>query len=574
MIKLSASTRLTAERWPMVGAADLLPTAERPASRLVTVRPRSALALALALIPGMAGCAVGPDFVTPPAPVAEKYLEWRHRSIGTTKEDYRDWWRVFRDPVLNRLIEIAYNQNLTLLSAGTQVLEARAQLGIAVGEFYPQQQQGEGFTRYNRPSHADAAAAPQANLSNYWQSALAARVAWQLDFWGKFRRGVESADAAYLASIATYDDVLVTLLGDVASTYIGIRTLEKEIAIARKNIVRQKEALQIARDRFNGGAATEVDVYQAANVLGQTEASIPQLTIQLQQGENALRVLLGIPPEPLGSLLGRGTGRIPAAPPKIFVGIPADLLRRNPSVRAAELKAAAQSAQIGVAESDLYPAISLTGVIGGSAATLNGHSLVQVFTAPGLTYSFGPSFQWNILNYGQITNNVRLQDATLQQYLVNYQNSVLTAQQNVENGISTYLQSKIQVADLRYSVKAANGALSLALLEYQQGTRDYTTVLTSEQNLLTAETDLAIAEGNVSLGVATVYKALGGGWQIREGNDFVPPATNAEMRWRTNWGDVLPPAGTPPPPPPALAAPTPGLPGPEDQGPTVRLPAW
>ncbi len=569
MMKLSAFMRLMAERWRRVAAAGLLRFPERPASRLMNLRTRGALALAL--IPGVAGCAVGPDFVTPPPPVAAKYLEWRNGAIGTSKEAYRDWWTAFHDPVLNRLIEIAYNQNLTLLSAGTQVLEARAQLGIQVGEFYPQQQQGEGFTNSNRPSHADAAAAPQVNLSNYWQSALGASASWQLDFWGKFRRGVESADAAYLASIATYDDVLVTLLGDVASTYIGIRTLEREIAIARQNIVRQKEALQIARDRFNGGAATEVDVYQAENVLGQTEASIPQFTIQLQQGQNALRVLLGMPPEPLGSLLARETGRIPVAPRKIFVGIPADLLRRNPSVRAAELKAAAQSAQIGVAQSDLYPAISLTGVIGGYAATLNGHYLGQVFTAPGLTYSVGPSFQWNILNYGQITNNVRLQDATLQQYLENYKNSVLTAQQNVENGISTYLQSKIAVAKLRYSVRAANGALKLSLLEYQQGTRDYTTVLTSEQNLLTAETDLAVAQGNVPLGVAAVYEALGGGWQIREGNDFVPPATNAELRARTNWGDVLPPAGTPPP---ALAAPAPGLPGPEDRGPTVRPPAW
>jgi NodT family efflux transporter outer membrane factor (OMF) lipoprotein len=572
MRKVSAFMSLMAERCRRVAAPDLLPIPERPASRLINVRPRGALALAL--IPGVAGCAVGPDFLTPPPPVAAKYLEWRNGSVGTSKEDYRDWWTAFHDPVLNRLIEIAYNQNLTLLSAGTQVLQARAQLGIQVGEFYPQQQQGVGFTKYNRPSHADAVASPQANLSNYWQSALGASASWQLDFWGKFRRGVEAADAAYLASIATYDDVLVTLLGDVASTYIGIRTLEREIAIARENVVRQREALQIARDRFNGGAATEVDVFQAENVLGQTEASIPQLTIQLQQGENALRVLLGMPPEPLGSLIGRETGRIPVAPAKIFVGIPADLLRRNPGVRAAELKAAAQSAQIGVAEADLYPAISLTGFIGGYAATLNSHSLGQVFTAQGLTYSFGPSFQWNILNYGQITNNVRLQDATLQQYLVNYQNSVLTAQQNVENGISTYLQSKIAVGQLRYSVKVANGALKLSLLEYQQGTRDYTSVLTSEQNLLTAETDLAKAEGNVPLGVAAVYEALGGGWQIREGNDFVPPATNAEMRARTNWGDVLPPVGTPPAAPPALAAPTPGLPGPEDRGPTVRPPAW
>jgi NodT family efflux transporter outer membrane factor (OMF) lipoprotein len=572
MIKLSAFTRLTAERWPMAAAADRRPTAERPAARRVNARLRGALAVAL--IPALAGCAVGPDFATPTAPVAAKYLEWRNGAIGASKEEYRNWWTVFHDPVLNRLIEIAYNQNLTLLAAGTQVLQARAQLGVEVGEFYPQQQQAEGFTNYNRPSHADAAASPQLNLSNYWQSALGGTATWQLDFWGKFRRGVEAADAAYLASIATYDDVLVILLGNVASTYIGIRTLEKEIAIARENIVRQKEALEIARARFNGGAATEVDVDQAENVLGQTEASIPQLTIQLQQGENALRVLLGMPPEPLNSLLGRETGRIPFAPPKIFVGIPADLLRRSPAVRAAELQAAAQSAQIGVAESDLYPAISLTGVIGGYAATLNGHYLGQVFTAPGLTYSVGPSFQWNILNYGQITNNVRLQDATLQQYLENYKNSVLTAQQNVENGISTYLQSKIEVGELRYSVKAANGALTLSLLEYQQGTRDYTSVLTSEQNLFTAETDLAVAEGNVPLGVANVYEALGGGWQIREGNDFVPPETNAEMRARTDWGDVLPPAGTPPPAPPALAAPTPGLPGPEDRGPTVRPPAW
>jgi NodT family efflux transporter outer membrane factor (OMF) lipoprotein len=572
MIKLSALICLTAERRRRVGAVDLFPTAERPAARLMNVRLRGALALAL--VPGVAGCAVGPDFFTPASPVAAKYLEWRNGSISTTKEDYRDWWRVFRDPVLNRLIDIAYNQNLTLLSAGTQVLQARARLGIEVGEFYPQQQQGVGLTNYNRPSHADAVASPQADLSNYWRSALGASASWQLDFWGKFRRGVESADAGYLASIATYDDVLVTLLGNVASTYIGIRTLEKQIGIARKNIVRQKEALQIARDRFNGGATTEVDVYQAENVLGQTEASIPRLTTQLRQGENALRVLLGVPPVPLGPLIGRGTGRIPIAPAKIFVGIPADLLRRSPSVRAAELKAAAQSAQIGVAEADLYPAISLTGVIGGSAATLNGHSLSQVFAPPGLTYSLGPSLQWNILNYGQITNNVRLQDATLQQYLVNYQNSVLTAQQNVENGIATYLQSKIAVERLRYSVKAANGALKLSLLQYRQGTRDYTSVLIAEQNLFTAETDLAIAEGNGPLGVTAVYEALGGGWQIREGNDFVPPATNAEMRARTNWGDVLLPAGTPPPAPPALAAPTPGLPGPEDRGPTVRPPAW
>ncbi len=550
--------------------------AEADARGIDSGRPRLWMRRALAgvLLPSLAGCAVGPNFAPPAAPVADKYLEARNRSIGTDHQDYRDWWKAFHDPVLNRLVEIAYDQNLTLLSAGTRVLQARAQLGVAVGDFYPQQQQGVGLTTYTRPSHADAAANPQLELNNFWQSQLGLKAAWELDLWGKFRRGVESADAAYLSSIATYDNVLVTLLGDVAKTYIGIRTLEKQIAIARENIVRQKQALQIAQDRFHGGTSTKLDVYQAENVLGQTEASVPQLTVQLQQGANALRVLLGMTPEPLGPLLARSTGRIPVAPAKIFVGIPTDLLRRRPDVRAAELAAAAQSAQIGVAQSDLYPAISLTGRIGGSASTINCAKLVSIFTPAGLAYSFGPSFQWNILNYGQITNNVRLQDATLQQYLVDYQNTVLKAQQDVENGISTYLQSKLAVEALRRSVAAANGALGISLLVYQQGTRDYTSVLTSEQNLLQAQNDLVMAEGNVPLGVTMVYEALGGGWQIREGNDFVPPATNAEMRARTDWGNVLPPTGAPKPPPPALAAPTPGLPGPEDAGPTVRAPEF
>jgi NodT family efflux transporter outer membrane factor (OMF) lipoprotein len=535
-------------------------------------RLRQAVVVAL-LLPS-AGCAVGPDFVVPAAPTADKYLEARNHSLGSNRQDYRDWWKVFHDPVLDRLVEIAYDQNLTLISAGTKVLQARAELGVAIGEFYPQQQQAVGVVTYNRPSHADAAGNPQLNLTNFWQSQLAAKAGWELDFWGKFRRGVESADAAYLASIATYDDVLVSLLGDVAKTYIGIRTLEKQIAIARANVTRQKEALEIARHRFVGGTATEIDVFQAQNVLGQTEASIPQLTLQLNKGQNALRVLLGMSPEPIDSLMGRETGRIPAAPPKIFVGIPSDLLRRRPDVRAAELKAAAQSAQIGVAAAELYPAISLTGRIGGSAATLNGAKLSSMFTAAGLAYSFGPAFQWNILNYGQITNNVRLQDATLQQYLVDYQNSVLKAQQDVENGISTYLQSRLAVQALRRSVAGASGALRISLLEYQQGTRDFTTVLTSEQNLLAAQNALAMAEGDAPLGVAMTYAALGGGWQIRAGDDFVPPAVNAEMRARTDWGNVLPPPGAPKPEAPALAAPTPGLPGPENAGPTVRAPEF
>ncbi|WGJ13019.1 efflux transporter outer membrane subunit [Methylocapsa sp. D3K7] len=523
--------------------------------------------LAAVLLAGLTGCAVGPDFAPPVAPVADHWLEWRNKSLQSGPEEYRDWWGVFHDPILDRLIDIAYSQNLTLLSAGTKVLQARAELGVAIGEFFPQKQQAVGAVTYNLLSQANPAANPTTGIVNFWADAIGVKAAWELDFWGKFRRGVESADSAYLASIASYDDVLVTLLGDVATTYTGIRTLETQIAIARENIVKQQGILTIARDRYKGGAATMLDVYQAQNVLGATQATVPQLTIQLQKGLNALRVQLGIAPEPLGFLLARGTGRIPVAPQKVVVGVPADLLRRRPDIRTAELRAAAQSAQIGVAEADLYPAISITGSFGGIANNVGGHNLLQVFQPIGRSFSVGPAFQWNLLNYGQITNNVRLQDATLQQYLVDYQNTVLKAQQEVENGISSFLLSRVQAEYLRRSVVAASGALHIATLEYQQGTRDFVTVLTAEQNLYQAQNNLVMATGNISTGLVSVFRALGGGWQIRDGNGFVNVATSEEMRQRTNWGQLLPPAGEPP-------LPAPGLPGPEDRGPTVRAPEW
>jgi NodT family efflux transporter outer membrane factor (OMF) lipoprotein len=512
------------------------------------------------------GCLVGPDFSAPSAPVAEEWLESNNPSVDTRNQEYRDWWTVFHDPVLNRLIETAYNQNLTLISAGTRVLEARAQLGVAIGEFYPQLQQGNGSVTYIRPSRSDTTRFPLGVTQHFWRDSLGLTVNWELDFWGKFRRGIESADAAYLASIASYDYVLATLLGDVATTYIGIRTLQTQIQIAQENIVKQEKALAIARARYQGGASTLLEVYQAENVLGQTESAVPQLTAQMNQGLNALAVLLGMPPHPMDNLLAGSKG-IPVPPKNVAVGIPADLVRRRPDILAAELAAASQSAQIGIAESNLYPAFSLTGFFGTDASNIGQSKLKRVFEGRGITFAFGPAFQWNILNYGQITNTVRVEDARLQGLLVDYQNTVLKAQQEVENGLTRFLQGREQVDFLRQSAAAANGALGIAILQYKLGTRDFTTVLLAEQNLYIAQNDLAMAEGGVSTGLASVYRALGGGWQIRADNEFVPAATAEEMRRRTDWGDLLPPPGTPQPTVPAL-------PTPDDVKSNPRPPEW
>jgi outer membrane protein TolC len=262
-----------------------------------------------------------------------------------------------------------------------------------------------------------------------------------------------------------------------------------------------------------------------------------------------------------------GPQNIPVPPTDVAVGIPADLIRRRPDIRAAELNAAAQSEQIGIAKAELFPAFILTGLFGTIAGSVGNNRVNEVFSAHGIQFAFGPSFSWPILNYGQITNNVRVQDARLQILLIDYKNTVLQAQQEVENGLAGFLQGRQQVDLLRRSVVAANEALGVALTQYQLGIRDFTTVLTAEQNLYQAQSNLASASGNVSTSLTSLYRALGGGWQIREGSDFVNDATRNEMRNRTNWSSLLPPAGKPQPP-------TPGLPGPSDRGPDVRAPQW
>ena len=311
--------------------------------------------------------------------------------------------------------------------------------------------------------------------------------------------------------------MLATLLGDVATTYIGIRTLQTQIEIARENIVKQKKALAIAQAKYHGGTASKLDVYQAENVLGQTESTIPQLTNQMNQGLNALAVLLGMPPQPMDDLL-RGSSGIPVPPKYVAVGIPADLVRRRPDIRAAELAALAQSAQIGIAEANLYPAFSLTGSFGTAASKIGQNKLEAHLQRARHHLRFRAGLQWNILNYGQITNTVRVRGCAAADTSGKLSEHGAQGAAGGRERASSFLQGREQVDYLRQSVAAAESRAQDRIdLQYNLGTRDFTTVLTAEQNLYTAQNDLAMAEGNVSTGLASVYRALGGGWQIRDG---------------------------------------------------------
>ena len=501
----------------------------------------------------LAGCTlVGPDFLRPSAKVSDQWLEAQDPRLKAAPATYREWWRALNDPVLEELIQTAYRQNLSLRAAGVRVFEARAQLGIAVGNLFPQSQQVQGSANYNRYSERSTSA-PQTALGgsvgfDYSQVQAGFSANWELDFWGKLRRGVESADASLLSAIAAYDNALVTLTGDVASTYVQIRTLEERLRIAKENVVIQKESLQIAEARFKGGATSERDVQQALTQLNSTEATIPQLETQLRQQLNALSILLGLPPGHLGEKLA-GTSGIPEAPLDIAVGMPAELLRRRPDIRNAEYQAAAQCAQIGVAKADLFPAFSLSGNFGFLASDIGQFALGDVSSWRSRTGSIGPAFQWNLLNYGQITNNVRLQDARFQELIVTYQNTVLQAQQEVEDGLVSFLKAQERVSSLTRAADAARRTVELSLIQYREGATDYTTVLTAEQSLLSQQDSLAQGQGDVPQGLIAVYRAFGGGWEIREGDTFIPADTREAMEKRTNWGNLLTPAAAEPPSP-------------------------
>src|SRR5688572_25171308 len=241
---------------------------------------------------GGGGCMVGPNYQEPTAPVGEQYRDHRSDAIKRETDDLADWWTVFGDPTLDKLVQTAYRQNPTLQSAAARVLEAQARRGIAFGLLFPQDQAAFGSYTRNQLSRHQAGGGGIDRSFDDWQ--LGAAASWELDIWGRFRRGIESADADVLSAVATYDDALVTLISDVATEYITIRILQERLVVTRANVEVQKRGLEIAETRFQGGTATELDRTQATALLRDTEAIIPELETAVVQAENRLCVLLGI----------------------------------------------------------------------------------------------------------------------------------------------------------------------------------------------------------------------------------------------------------------------------------------
>ena len=524
------------------------------------------------------GFKVGPNYQRPSVPAISDWIDkndWIDKKDPPVREgdpNLAAWWDEFDDPILTDLIHRSFANNLTVRAAAFQILAAREQRAIALGELFPQTQAASlQYLRIQASANgaatgvggaAGASLAPGAVLSpigtgttgsngfnptvgssvggggagggagrffSNWATSM--NLSWEVDFWGLFRRNLEAADASLDQSIFNRDEVVVILLANVASFYVEIRTLQKRLDLARKNVAETEPYVKLLAQRVKAGTNPEPDYFQLKASFENNKALIPQLEITLRQTNNMLCTVLGLPVRDLLPELGDGTVPDPKEPGKrivsipraksdaVVVGIPGNLLLRRPDVMAAEQQLRIQSAQIGIAEAEMYPHIGINGTIGLAASDFN-----KLFHTQSGTGSIGPSLSWNILNYGRLLANVRFQNHQYRQFVANYQNTLLTANQEAENAMIGFLKSQEQYNHLQESTNKARDSIRYYDKQYKTGSlpagvKDsgafYNQLFTLNNFLVTQQDAAAQSEGNITLNLILLYKALGGGWQIR-----------------------------------------------------------
>ena len=476
---------------------------------------------------------LGPDYQRPEVPWLE---DWQTSLYGQAvppqqqaETDLHFWWTLFDDPALNRLIRQAWEANPSLRIAGLRILESRAQLGIARSNLYPQSQQLGGAIDYvntrrrggNLPNRDDSFTSYQGGFN----------LAWELDFWGRFKRGIESADAAFFASIANQRNLQMLLSAQVAELYYAYRTTELRIRIAQENAAIQKRSYEITEKIYQSGQQAELDLQQAKTQYLSTLSTIPELQITLTKTRNALATLLGRPPGKLAELAVPAES-LPTVEPLHIQGIPARLLMRRPDITAAAWQVAVQSAQIGIAEANFYPSIALFGSIGWSGDSRSASPNTG-------RLSIGPGVNWNIFDHGRIENNVRVQDARLQELIEQYQDTVLQAAREIDDAAISVVKSAEQQQVLSESVIAARRSLELASNRYREGYSDFQRVLDAQRAMFTQSERELVNQGNHVSAVISLYKTLGGGWLDTPVQKLIPAQTRDAMQQRTDWGDLL-----------------------------------
>ena len=502
----------------------------------------------------LSGCGkLGPDFAgVESSHVPEK---WKHKGSRSDRS-IAQWWKTFHDPTLNTLVEKTYAQNLDIKSAGLRILQARAALGISEGLYFPQVQTLSGIASSSHTKQIDVA-----NLG------LNFDIGWEMDIWGKYARGIESSEANLYASVASYNDIMVSVIAEVARNYINYRTADERLAYARRNVLIQERVTKMTEVQFNSGNVSELDMQQARSQLYNTRSAIPSIEIGQVNARNALVVLLGTDADSVTKILEKESKKhsdssgkfiaqkkrgvlqikdgssdllnvdmIPQASLNPYNKIDAELLTRRPDIKVAEYRVHSDNALIGASMAELYPSFTIFGNIGYNANNARG-SWPSVSDSLGVTV--GPSFSWNIFQYGRIKNQIRLQDAVFEESLVNYNKTVLSAVSEVSNAIEGYVLTEKQQVENRKAVDATVRAFNISVIQYNDGLVSYQRLLTTVEKLTSTQDRYAVIKGNLSIQAILLYKALGGGWQISKGRSYLSADTAAKMKKTVDWGKYL-----------------------------------
>jgi len=457
----------------------------------------------LVAILSFAGCfAVGPDYK---APDIVAPAEWSPNLRGGLSaqapeaETLAKWWTTLGDTDLSALMERAVTGNLDLKIAQARIREARARRGIAEAGLFPALNL-TGSATVSRGSE-DTGSGMRRELYRTGFDA-----SWEVDVFGGVRRSIEAAQGDLEASAADYQAVLVSLFAEVALNYVEARTFQTQLQVAEENLKAQAETLQLTEWRFAAGLVSSLDVEQAKTNLENTRAQLPRLRSNVEAAKNRLAILLGVFPGALEAQLALRKP-IPEAPAEVAVGVPAEALRRRPDVRRAERQLAAQTARIGVATADLYPKFSLPGSIGLEALAAN-----HLFSTANRAWSLVGSFAWTVFKGGAIRQNIEVQNALQEQALKQYEGTILTALEEVENSLVAYAEEQERRDTLTEATQAAQRAAELARDQYTSGLIDFQTVLDAERSVLSFQDQLAQSKGQVTSNLISLYKALGGGW--------------------------------------------------------------
>lgn len=445
----------------------------------------------------LSACVVGPDYVAPKPDLPKQWHNSTTRSEALNAKVLANWWTTFNDPLLARLIERSIHGNFDLKKALARINEARARRGIAKADYFPKINSGAS-TGENYSGKTEQ------RTAHY---ALGLDASWEIDIFGRIARSVESTQAAMEATEASYQDVMVSLVAEVALNYVQMRTSQAQLLVAKQNLLAQTEIYQLALWRWQTGLTNKLDAEQALSSVEQLTAALPNLKNKIAQNQHQLAVLLGVNPASLNAELAINKP-IPTANLKITVGVPADVLRQRPDIRQAERELAAQTAQIGVATAALYPKLALSGSIG-----LDAIKASNLFTTAGLIDSLLGKLTFPIFNAGQIRQAIEVQNAKQEQALANYESVVLTALKDVENALVGIAQEQQRLEDLNRATQTAQRAMALARQQYESGLTDFLNVQQTQRTLLSLQEQQVSSQGQVTTYLISLYKALGGGWK-------------------------------------------------------------